>query len=451
MPLDFGTDVGADWQDLLAGRSEFGPYDPLRWRAFRYDPAAAAYVEYGAEGSGELFRLEPGRACWLICRQPSRLTNGPVDGRSTPTEGPFGITLQPGWNQVGHPYCFPVARDSLRIGGAPWAQADTLVDGPLAWRPDTGYDPDVTVLEPFAGYWFRNQDAIPLLLEVPAVEAAAAAPTVASGTDPRDWTVRIEAGTALAVDRRNLAGVRGDAADRWDRHDVAEPPPCPGPSLSLYFPHADWRHRPGPYTADYRPRSDAAGPARGDGTWGWAFPFDLAKSYSREDGDEVTLRFADLDRAPADAALRLVDRTLNRTADLRDVDVYGFHLGRRERVATASDARFLLLVGGEDFVEAATPGPPRATALRSAFPNPFNPSTLIRFEIARPCRAELRIYDLRGALVRTLFAGRAEPGGHERVWRGDDDRGRRRASGIYLCRLTTGDGYRRTIKLTLVQ
>jgi hypothetical protein len=89
---------------------------------------------------------------------------------------------------------------------------------------------------------------------------------------------------------------------------------------------------------------------------------------------------------------------------------------------------------------AATPAPeapPVADRLESAYPNPFNPATTLRFELASAGRAELTIYDTRGRLVREVLATDLPAGRHEVTWRGLDDRGQQVASGIYLLRLQT--------------
>ena len=60
----------------------------------------------------------PGKAFWLICREAYRLSNGAVSGYSTSTDEAYEITLAPGWNQVGNPYCFPVAWAEVLIDGS---------------------------------------------------------------------------------------------------------------------------------------------------------------------------------------------------------------------------------------------------------------------------------------------------------------------------------------------
>jgi hypothetical protein len=84
------------------------------------------------------------------------------------------------------------------------------------------------------------------------------------------------------------------------------------------------------------------------------------------------------------------------------------------------------------------------------YPNPFNPSTAVRFVLPEPGEVELSVYDIRGRLVTTLVAERLEAGFHETVWRGRDSHGGTVSAGVYLCRLTV-EGRVMTRKLTLLK
>lgn len=78
-------------------------------------------------------------------------------------------------------------------------------------------------------------------------------------------------------------------------------------------------------------------------------------------------------------------------------------------------------------------------ALAQNTPNPFNPTTTIRYRVPADAeRATLRIYDVAGRLVTTLVDGPVEPGERAAVWDGTDDGGERVASGVYLYRLEAG-------------
>ena len=72
-------------------------------------------------------------------------------------------------------------------------------------------------------------------------------------------------------------------------------------------------------------------------------------------------------------------------------------------------------------------------------PNPFNPETVIRYDLPKACPVTLRAFDLRGRLVRNLARGLLEDGGrHEQTWDGRDEAGAALPSGTYLLRLEAG-------------
>ncbi len=65
------------------------------------------------------------------------------------------------------------------------------------------------------------------------------------------------------------------------------------------------------------------------------------------------------------------------------------------------------------------------------YPNPFNPSTTISYTVAQPGLLSIKVYDLRGQLVRNLYYGRATTAGSI-VWDGRRDDGEAASSGIYF-------------------
>jgi len=81
---------------------------------------------------------------------------------------------------------------------------------------------------------------------------------------------------------------------------------------------------------------------------------------------------------------------------------------------------------------------PKEFALYQNVPNPFNPSTVIRFDLPSASHVKLRLYNARGELVAELADGVMEAGRREVVWKGLDRSGSRVASGIYFYRLTAG-------------
>ncbi len=84
---------------------------------------------------------------------------------------------------------------------------------------------------------------------------------------------------------------------------------------------------------------------------------------------------------------------------------------------------------------------PIATSFRlsDAYPNPFNPETRIRFQLAENSNVRLMIYDVLGRKVRTLVSDRMDAGNHVINWDGLNDAGTDVASGMYVYRIKAGD------------
>ena len=86
----------------------------------------------------------------------------------------------------------------------------------------------------------------------------------------------------------------------------------------------------------------------------------------------------------------------------------------------------------------------------SATPNPFNPDTIVAFELATPGDTTVSIFDMRGRMTRRLFDGALESGRHSLSWDGRDDNGESVASGCYICTVVSG-GASAHLKLTLLK
>jgi len=79
--------------------------------------------------------------------------------------------------------------------------------------------------------------------------------------------------------------------------------------------------------------------------------------------------------------------------------------------------------------------PPAQVALLPASPSPFSSSTRLGFELPSAGDIELRVFDVRGARVRTLLSEGRPAGVHSIDWDGRDDHGARVASGVYYVQL----------------
>jgi hypothetical protein len=84
-------------------------------------------------------------------------------------------------------------------------------------------------------------------------------------------------------------------------------------------------------------------------------------------------------------------------------------------------------------------------SLEQNFPNPFNPSTVIRYRLAAMSTVVLKIYDVLGCEVATLVNEKKGPGEHAVTWNASS-----KSSGVYFCRIQAGS-YTGTKKLLLLK
>jgi hypothetical protein len=149
----------------------------------------------------------------------------------------------------------------------------------------------------------------------------------------------------------------------------------------------------------------------------------------------------------AGAAAVVSQRSINSVGSSVGVILSGFGFGRirSDHTAGENDAAHHLY----DIIQwlGNNPAPPvgadpvrYVNSLEPNVPNPFNPSTRIRYSIAKPSRVDLRVYDVSGRLVRRLVRPDAivSAGAYEVSWDGTADNGQRVVSGVYFYRIRAG-------------
>ena len=106
---------------------------------------------------------------------------------------------------------------------------------------------------------------------------------------------------------------------------------------------------------------------------------------------------------------------------------------------------FPLPVSNDDPVQIASPD-----CIIRVYPNPFTESSTIALSLAKSERITVEVYNLRGQLVRKLFAGTVAKGNSTLHWDGRDETGLPVSSGVYFVRFTT-PGMRESRKLVHVK
>ncbi len=95
----------------------------------------------------------------------------------------------------------------------------------------------------------------------------------------------------------------------------------------------------------------------------------------------------------------------------------------------------VLLYNFESIVNNEDPVKPKELTLLQNFPNPFNPTTCISFNLPQKQKVELSIYNIKGQLVKKLANGMLDKGVHKVIWNGQNEDSKPAASGVYFYKL----------------
>ncbi len=130
---------------------------------------------------------------------------------------------------------------------------------------------------------------------------------------------------------------------------------------------------------------------------------------------------------------------LNTTTKIVNPKRWALRIIEGSVVTTGVEAKDLTIIMPDDYV------------LEQNFPNPFNPTTTIRFKLPIRDRVSLRIYDMLGREVRTLVDHQEYPAGPSQVvWDGKANGGQPVSSGTYFYSLIYGN-FKKTMKMSLVK
>ena len=88
--------------------------------------------------------------------------------------------------------------------------------------------------------------------------------------------------------------------------------------------------------------------------------------------------------------------------------------------------------------------------LHDAYPNPFNPTTTLRYDLPDDANVSITIYDLMGRKIRTLVREQMSAGHHASIWNASNDLGSSVSAGVYVYTITAND-YRDVKKMILLK
>jgi hypothetical protein len=93
---------------------------------------------------------------------------------------------------------------------------------------------------------------------------------------------------------------------------------------------------------------------------------------------------------------------------------------------------------------------PKEYKLSNNYPNPFNPETIINYQLPKSVHVEIKIYNTLGQEIRTLLNEKRNAGYHQVIWDGKDNSGKTVSTGTYLYQMKTND-FVEVKKMTFIQ
>lgn len=412
-------------------KQQYGAYNAADWRLGRWSAPAGEY-RFGPN----VTPLAPGEAAWLITAGGELLTF--PEAQSPDVTGPQPITLDPGWNQIGSPFRFPVA----------WAS----VQKPASVRAPVAYDPSrpkgdrfqfgAATLEPWDGVFVYNGAGEAVTIKVPPVGAGSATEVPAAKQSPTAKTpsgYRLRAIATLhrngkrLQDRNTGLGFADGSTEGFGPKDLAKPPAV-GAHVRLYAMPSS-----GPGLArSLRPTPE-------DGA-AWNLRLRLALDGNRRSTETVTVQLAEQGARPDGFQRYVIDRDRGTRLPITNQSV------QVPVKPNESTRRLRVMVGTEAFAKTHSGDASLAieeTALLPNAPNPFSASTTLSYQLAEKQPVTIAVYDLLGRRVTTLVDGPRPSGVHQIEWQAG--RGQSSlSSGVYICRMQAGS-YTGSQKLVLVR
>lgn len=400
--------------ELLGGTAD------IDWQAYWDNGRPTDYL-VKFDGSS-VFRFSAGCAFWLI-KRGAWTVNTTVPSVPLNANGQAEIRLQSGWNLITNPFTTDVD----------WSKVQSLnsITEPL-FEFNGSFAPSA-VLKPFTGYYFFNATNASMLRipygNSPSGSMSQSGNVAQSASE--QWKVQVILHSGGVIDNTLWLGVSQNAKEGWDPLDVRKPRgPISAPTV--FFHRPEWDTLYSAFAADIRSTD-------GDGDF-WDF------TVASPNRDEVQLTFNGLESIPTSLEVYLVDSERARYVNLRSQQSYTFWPARE--VSTLR-----MIVGRKDIVatQLSAITKPTEYLLGTNYPNPFNPSTTIPFEISQQSSITLKVYNLLGQEVKTLVQRELEPGRYWFTWRGDNKEGHIVPSGVYIYQLTSSAGITLTRKMVLTK
>ena len=387
------------------------------WQVYRDNGKANSFFEK-FDGSTS-FLFSAGHGFWIIQKGPLTITtivpSAPLDASEV-----ANLPLQPDWNIITNPFPTPVAWAGVQAANGNFTESLWDFLGAAGFQRSN-------MLEPNKGYYFCNTNVNRILLQIPySLVFSSAASTANEATL---WRVEVALSTGEFTDHSASFGISPRAKVGLDPFDERKPRTLAA-TPTVEFKRPTWDANYSIFATDVRPEFEESE----------SWEFDV-HAISRQ---PAQLTFAGISKIPSRFEVYLLDADHAQSVNLREDSLYHF-------TPAAELMKFKVLVGRKEKVQEqlSSLALPKEFALGPNYPNPFNrsiehsrqsPTTMIPIAVPAASEIKLKIYNLLGAEVKTIYDGPLEAGRYWFNWDGRNELGNNVATGVYLYRLTTSKG-----------
>jgi hypothetical protein len=378
------------------------------WQVFR-DNGAASNFFVAFDGSTN-FQFSVGRAFWIISKS-SFSANLAASSAPLNAAQEIEIPLQSGWNLITNPFTTSVLWSKIQTANSIGSEPIWAFNGSFS-QADT--------FKTYTGYYFFNVTNL-TLLKIPYSLYFSSNSAEAVSTN---WRVQISLSAGQFNEKAALFGVSDEASHELDAFDFRKPRALAS-MPTVEFKRPKWDANYSTFATDIRPEFEASE----------SWEFDV-RAISRQ---PAQLAFSGISKIPSRFEVYLIDAGCAQSLNLREDSLYQF-------TPVAELMKFKVVVGRKENVQEQLNALalPKAFALGPNYPNPFsangtfgNPTTTISIAVPAAAEIKLKIYNLLGAEVKTIYAGSIEAGRYWFNWDGRNELGNQVATGVYLYRLTT--------------
>jgi len=374
------------------------------WQVFRDNGASKDFfVEFDNTSD---FLFSNGRAFWIITKGPLKIENKIVPSAPLNDDRKIEILLRSGWNLITNPFTATIAWSKI--------QSENSISETIYTYGSNGFNTSSS-FEPYVGYYYFETRTNPPSLKISYALYFSSTPAVE--VDPAIWRVNIAFASGEFSDKSTSFGITNEASPDLDRFDFRKPRAIAA-TPTVEFKRPQWDANYSTFATDIRPEIETAE----------SWEFDV-RAISRQ---PAQLTFAGISKIPRQFEVYLLDADHAQSVNLREDSLYHF-------TPAAELMKFKVVVGRKEKVQEqlSSLALPKDFALGPNYPNPFNPSTNIPVAVPVTSEIRLKIYNLLGAEVKTIYDGSIEAGRYWFNWDGRNELGENVATGVYLYRLST--------------